>query len=253
VCFVLLLYRVHPVYPIVIAANREERRNRPATPPHEWEGEPRLWAGRDGEAGGTWLGVNEHGLLVGITNRRSDANDPKAPSRGGLCLSALRQPDAAAARALFEKELADRRFNPFNLVVADLDQAWVGTWRGDVHPLDSGSHVIVSRGDVDDPSFPRVRRGHRLVSSINPSELELVPLLHHLAQICTSRTRPDPICRPGGKRGTVSSSLIAVDRAGQLAAYWHADGPPTSVDRYQAIAVPGPESHEPSPLVVASS
>jgi uncharacterized protein with NRDE domain len=226
-CFVLLLYGVHRECPIVIAANREERRDRPATGPHDWNTVPRIWAGRDEVAGGTWLGVNEAGLVVAITNRRAEANDPNAPSRGALCLGALHQPTAAATRDYLNSELAQRQFNPFNLIAVDGQEAWAATWRGEVTPLGAGIHVIVSQGDADDPALPRVRRGRRLARRLEPARLDLPTLLSGLAQICANRTRPDPICRPGGARGTVSSSLIAVDQRGQLAAYWHAPGPPS--------------------------
>jgi hypothetical protein len=193
-----------------------------------WAGSPRLRAGRDVVAGGTWLGANENGLVVAITNRRAQMVDPQAPSRGGLCLGALQQRSVADAHAYATAELARHCFNPFNLLCVDGQEAWVATWQGGVTPLGAGIHVVVSRGDVDDPAVPRVRRGYRLATRIKPATLDLNPLLEELGRICANRTRPDPICRPGGTRGTVSSSLIAVDRWGNLAAYWHADGPPTS-------------------------
>lgn len=227
-CFVLLLHRVHPQYPILLAANREERRDRPSTPPHAWDGSPRIWAGRDELAGGTWLGVSETGMVVAVTNRRASTTDPGAPSRGGLCLGALRQPDIRAARRYVEQALAQWRFNPFNLICADVREAWVASWRGDIRPLDAGVHVVVSQGDIDDDSLPRVRRAHRMVRALDLT-LPLPELLHALGRICADRTRPDPICRPHGPRGTVSSSLIAVNAGGRPVAYWHAEGPPCLV------------------------
>ncbi len=241
-CFVLLLYRVHPEFPIVIAANREEHRARPSKGPHEWDTVPRIWAGRDEVAGGTWLGVNEAGLVVAITNRRAEANDPNAPSRGALCLGALQKPTAAAARDHLNAELAQRGFNPFNLVAVDGQEAWAATWRGDLTPLDAGIHVVVSQGDADDPALPRVRRGRWLTRRLEPAKLELPALLSGLAKVCANRTRPDPICRPGGVRGTVSSSLIAVDQHGRLAAYWHAPGPPSEYPYYpMQLGINAPE------------
>ncbi len=225
-CFVLVLYRVHPEYPIVVAANREERRDRPATPPHAWDTSPRIWAGRDEVAGGTWLGANEMGLVVAITNRRGEGNDPNAPSRGGLCLGALREPSAAAAKEYLARVVARQRFNPFNLIALDGEQAWAANRLGQVTQLDAGIHVIVSQGDVDDSRLARVRRGQRLARGLHAAKLALPELLDGLAGICANQTKPDPICRPGGIRGTVSSSLIALDRQGKLTAYWHAPGPP---------------------------
>jgi hypothetical protein len=225
-CFILLLYQVHPAYPVLLAANREERRDRPATPPHEWPGSPRIWAGRDEVAGGTWLGVNEHGLLVAVTNRRSDGQDPAAPSRGTLCLNALREPTPRKARRYVQEQLAASRFNPFNLLAANVEEAWVGTWRGDSVDLRPGVHVVVSQGDVDDMNLARARRGRRLARQLDLTA-SLPDILEALGRICANQTRPEPICRPGGVRGTVSSSLIALDADGRLAAYLHAGGPPS--------------------------
>ena len=235
-CFVLLAYRVHPEYPIILAANREERRDRPATSPHAWDTTPRIWAGRDEVARGTWLGVNERGLVVAVTNRRSEGNDPTAPSRGGLCFGALLQPNAAAARAYVGDELARHRFNPFNLIAVDQTQAWVATSEAKLTELTAGIHIIVSQGDVDDVRLARVRRGKRLAERLQLPGLALPELLAGLATLCANCTAPDPICRPGGTRGTVSSSIVAVDHASTIAAYWHAPGPPCT-HGYQPISM----------------
>ena len=72
----------------VVAANRDESLGRPAAPPAEVE--PGIVAGRDLEAGGTWLGVNRHGLFVAVTNRGQPARTPESRSRGLLALEALR-------------------------------------------------------------------------------------------------------------------------------------------------------------------
>lgn len=74
--------------PAVVAANRDEYYDRPSAPPSEVE--PGIVAGRDLRAGGTWLGVNRHGLFVALTNRRRPEKRPDSLSRGLLALEALR-------------------------------------------------------------------------------------------------------------------------------------------------------------------
>jgi uncharacterized protein with NRDE domain len=236
VCFILALFGAHPRYPLVIAANRDEARARPSTAPHLWPGAPAIWAGRDDVAGGTWLGVNTAGLVAAITNRVGGPVDPTLPSRGQLCLATLRQPDLPAARATIEADLAVRGYNPFNLLVATGDEGWVTTWRGASRALSHGAHIVTNHGDMDNPSDPAVPRALEVVEQLNVADQELDPLLQALGHLCSDTREPNPICRPEGDRGTVSSSLIALDVNRSIAAYWHADGPPTSHE-YRPIDV----------------
>ena len=73
---------------LTVAANRDEFLGRPSAPPSEIE--PGIFAPQDREAGGTWLGVNRHGLFVAVTNRHEPKRPPNAYSRGRLALDALR-------------------------------------------------------------------------------------------------------------------------------------------------------------------
>jgi uncharacterized protein with NRDE domain len=118
-CLILFSWQTHSEYPLIVAANRDEfyaRRTRPAS----WWGQAvSLLAGRDEEAGGTWLGINRRGRFAVVTNVRApNERNPHATSRGLLVLSALQtsQPmlewlDDCASRA--------HSFNGFNLIVAE--------------------------------------------------------------------------------------------------------------------------------------
>src|SRR6516165_3609603 len=91
--------------PILVLANREELYARPAVGPRLFrrEGEVPAWfGGIDLLAGGTWLGVNEFGLVVAVTNRKKNAPPEQPPSRGWLCRSLLtfRKTASAAAGAM---------------------------------------------------------------------------------------------------------------------------------------------------------
>jgi uncharacterized protein with NRDE domain len=74
--------------PLIAAANRDEALSRPSRPPGEVE--PGIVAGRDLAGGGTWLGVNDRGLFVAVTNRRAPEKTDASYSRGLLALEALR-------------------------------------------------------------------------------------------------------------------------------------------------------------------
>ena len=108
-----------------IAANRDEVLVRPATPPRRWPGEPFV-APRDEVGGGTWLGLNENALFVGVTNRFGAEKDQTRQSRGILVVEALRSHSAAALHATLAA-LAPTRFNAFHLVYTDGVSCFV-TW-----------------------------------------------------------------------------------------------------------------------------
>ena len=84
-CLIVLAYRVHPDYPVIIAANRDEFYNRPALALHRWGQRSSVVAGRDLEGGGTWMGVHPNGRMAALTNyREPGVRIANAPSRGHL-------------------------------------------------------------------------------------------------------------------------------------------------------------------------
>ena len=90
-CLVLIAHRIHPRYPLVLAANRDEFHARPAAPLHWWSDGPPLLAGRDLQAGGTWCGLDSHGRLALVTNYRDPSlPKPQGSSRGALVAAFLR-------------------------------------------------------------------------------------------------------------------------------------------------------------------
>jgi uncharacterized protein with NRDE domain len=90
VCLIALAYKVHPKYPFIIAANRDEFSERPTEPAHFWSDAPHVLAGRDLRAGGTWLGITRTGRFAAVTNYRDLRRPmPQGPSRGALVRQAL--------------------------------------------------------------------------------------------------------------------------------------------------------------------
>ena len=226
-CWIAVLFRVNARYPLIVAANREESRSRPSRAPLRWPGSPAAWAGRDELGGGTWLGVNATGLLAAVTNRPGGRPDPTRRSRGLLCLDTLRCDSPESARAFFVDELSVRSYNPFNLLCASHAEGWVGAWQGDIRDLTPGIHVISNFGDVDDDTIPIVREARGRIASLDLASPDIDELFGGLGSVCAQTDPPLPLCRPGGDYGTVSSSLVAVDAEGAVAAYWHAPGPPS--------------------------
>jgi uncharacterized protein with NRDE domain len=147
VCTLTIAWQTFPDAPVVVAANRDERLDRPADPPRRRESSPTVVAPRDAVAGGTWIGYNDAGLFAGITNRWvADATAER--SRGLLVDDLLREPDARSAADLVERAVAASGYDGFNLVVADRTDAFLFEWDGRLHRtrLDPGVHVVVNTG-----------------------------------------------------------------------------------------------------------
>ena len=126
-CTVVILRRPDHDWPVLMAANRDEMVGRPWDPPgRHWPDRENVVAGIDQLAGGTWMGLNDEGVVAGILNRK-DSLDPDdlLRSRGEIVLEALDHADAAdAADAL--SNLDGGSYRSFNLVVADnRDAFWI--------------------------------------------------------------------------------------------------------------------------------
>lgn len=114
-CTLVVAARVIPQFPLVIVANRDERKGRASSAPSRWQG---FLAPRDEVAGGTWLGINDHGVFVGITNRFLGPRDASRTSRGAIVVEALAGRSAREIHASMAR-LDPNRYNGFHLVYAD--------------------------------------------------------------------------------------------------------------------------------------
>lgn len=154
-CLALLVQDAHPRFAVVLAANRDEHHAREAAPAAWWD---EGWlAGRDLEAGGTWLGVTRGGRYALITNiREPDKRAPGAPSRGRLVtrvLGAATPPGATVAAIVADAGA----YNGFNLIAGDTTAAWWGCNRPPAsRPLARGVHGISNA--VLDAAWPKVAR-----------------------------------------------------------------------------------------------
>ncbi len=105
--------------PVIVASNRDEFYSRKSSSPGVLAREPLVLGGQDLEAGGTWMGVNQRGLWVGIANRLSDTQiGPERRSRGLLCMDLLSKSSCEDALPDLRK-IPEGRYNPFYLIVAD--------------------------------------------------------------------------------------------------------------------------------------
>lgn len=120
-CLIVLAWRAHPDFPLVVAANRDEFHARPADPAAFWTDHPGILAGRDLEARGTWMGVARGGRFAAVTNYRG-AREPSAKhSRGALVTEFLAGNDKPGE---YINGLEKDSYSGFNLLVADQGDLW---------------------------------------------------------------------------------------------------------------------------------
>jgi uncharacterized protein with NRDE domain len=260
VCTLIAYYKVVADYPIVIAANRDEQYSRRAREPHLLHHQPRVYAGRDETAGGTWLGVNEFGLVVGIVNRHSpQPQEPSRRSRGLLCLDLLRQHDANAAKHLLSTEGGGNRYNSFYFFWADHQHAYVA-YNEDgiaIRELQAGRYMLTNSSLIDLAALTPDGLAD-LCTEPRPGSLDSVVDL--LQKVCKSHDEIERVVdAPNEHRGnralcvhasehygTVSSTLLAVGHEFAASRYLHAEGAPcqTSYRDFSGLfAEPSGASH----------
>ena len=241
VCTLALYFNVFDDLPLLVAANRDEHFDRPSAPPAVIAGDPSIVAGRDLRVGGTWLGVNEHGLLVGILNRRQNNNGqtlPAARSRGLLCMDLLQRRSVAEGCEFIDSHRAV--YNPFTLIFADRHSAGVAFNNHEpiiiTKRLDAGLHVFSSAAELDLNSAKADRAHPRFAqlkdfASLGATDLQdwIAPLRAVLADHSLQDGSQDPgdaICVHREATGTVSSSVVALTAARSSFETYFCPGPP---------------------------
>ena len=241
-CTLILLHRPGHPWPLLVAANRDERLDRPWDPPAEhWPG---LTGGRDRTGGGTWMALNRHGVMAAVLNRVGSLGPaPGKRSRGELPLLALAAPTAAAAAARAWDAAA---YRPFNMVLADRHGGWFLAGLGEGRPvataLPPGLSMITAH-PPNDLASPRVARHLPRWQGAPPPETPddwgAWPGL--LADPGGSPAEALNV-PPRGGFGTVCASLLAL---GETARWDFADGPPAQA-RFSPVALPPRRCYSPA-------
>jgi uncharacterized protein with NRDE domain len=236
-----------PSIPLLVAANRDEFLDRPTADPRQLSADPWVVGGQDLSAGGTWFGVNDAGLVVGLLNRRrAGGPDVNLRSRGLLTLSILQQRGLTEARGLLAAE-DGAAYNAFNLLVADHTAAHVATNHGggmQLTQLDPGVHLLTNL-ELNDPTCPRIAKSSERFRAVELAgtrdAVALLPALRTILSDHSTALDPraeviDTLCVHLPGYGTRSSSIVAADAAGRLR-YWHAPGPPCRTE-YAEVSLP---------------
>ncbi len=231
-CLLLVVVRVKPGYPLILAANRDEYYTRPTAAADFWPENPDLLAGRDLKAGGTWLGITRTGRLAALTNYRDpSAHKDPAPSRGELVTRFLTGPHRPLNFIHTLKPTADR-YNGFNLVVGDLAGGlyWFSNRSSQMQKLSPGIHGL-SNHLLDTP-WPKVDKSKAALAALLAQDS--LPPPESFFELLSDRTPaapeqlPDtgvgekwerilsPIFITSPNYGTRSSTLIFIDAAGHV-------------------------------------
>jgi uncharacterized protein with NRDE domain len=233
-CLVALAIDENRRFPLVLATNRDEFFDRPAARMGWWtpaEGGPEILAGRDLQAGGTWLGLTASGRLALVTNvRRPQSDDPTAPSRGGIVPHWLRT-EMRADQFWMQTSLSG--YAPFNLIAADFrrgDCFWASNDQAIPRRIERGIFGLSNAG-LDTP-WPKVvtlkeRLGEALrhADSVDALSSQLFTALadralapeDQLPSTGISRERerllsPAFIRTPDGSYGTRCSTVIITEK-----------------------------------------
>ena len=233
-CLVLLSFQVHPESRVILAGNRDEFKNRLAEPPAKMNDSPAIFAGRDLQAGGTWMGRSSTGMMAALTNRRSQKPVPENPlTRGEIVMELLRQnTPEEASRWLSAQPIA--RYRPFNVLFGNTEQFFYFSSEEATDPVSlAPGNYALSNSFLDDRSWPKVDRSLQFLSE--HSHLPLAEYLTELKQFLGDTTPPDELDSEGGGLevhgvlgavfirntgyGTVSSSIFTTAPGEEMYAF----------------------------------
>ncbi|GAB4180263.1 MAG: NRDE family protein [Rhodocyclaceae bacterium] len=228
-CLILMAWRAHPDFPLVVAANRDEYYARPSAAAGFWSDAPGILAGRDLQAGGTWLGVTREGRFAALTNFRDPSHvRSDAPSRGILVSEYLRSQSGPEAFLAGLAAIAPA-YNGFNLLAADARSAACYSNRED-RPRRLGAGIYGLSNHLLDTPWPKVARAKSALARA----LDTLPERERFFDLLLDRAPvpDDELPRTGvsmewerllsaafvhsASYGTRSSTVVVLDKAGHL-------------------------------------
>lgn len=223
-----IVYHLVPEAPILVAYNREEPLDRICPAPSIQSGKPRILASIDQHTGGTYLGMNQDGLFVGVVRRKKYDTPMNARSRGALAREMLKCNSAQQAVDLALEELHTGQYGGANFCVADPDAGWVvhSGNETDVAELEQGLCIVGDR-DMNDHRDERAQMAQRLLTlqTLDSPVKFLAIASKVLARSPTGPGRPGMVVKEKGY-GTVSSTLISLGKKPRDAIYQYSNGSP---------------------------
>lgn len=215
-CLIILAHRAHRDFPLLVAANRDEFHARPTAGAAFWKAHPDLLAGRDLEAGGTWMGVTRQGRFAAVTNFRDPARTERAPrSRGELPLAWLAG-DARTPRDCLRAIAAQGgQYAGFNLLLGDGEALWYYSNAGNDNPRPLAPGIYgLSNASLDTP-WPKVTLGKSRMAALLEQPVNHANLLATVAD--RQLARPEAL-HPSGlgedMDQVLSAQFIRTERYG---------------------------------------
>lgn len=179
-CLILLAWQVHPEYPFIVAANRDEFFVRPTKEADFWPEAPQVLAGRDLQGGGTWMGVTRNAHFAALTNYRNPTQNQPLPSRGAL-VSDFLTGNEPPENYLTRLAASGIHYNGYNLLLGDGQSLWwASNVSGEQKKLAPGIYGISNA--LLDTLWPKVGAGKTaLMQALNdlPSDQTLFELLQN--------------------------------------------------------------------------
>jgi len=252
---VILLWRPGHSWPLLIAANRDERLDRAWDPPGtHWPGKPGLIGGRDRSGGGSWMAM-QHGVVAAVLNRPGSLGPESGKrSRGELPLLAAGAASAEHGAAAIAA-LDAAQWRPFNMVVADRHGAHFlrgpGAGRPEVVALPPGITMVTAQ-DPNDLASPRTRRHlprFRAAPPPDPDQDDWRSWETLLADAGTGEAGiAEALCIPPVQGfGTVCASLVALGAQG--ARHWRFCPAPPGSMAFAALSLPPRHGDPTHPLL----
>jgi len=226
-CLILFAWQAHPRYSLIVAANRDEFHNRPTEAAHWWADENGLLAGRDLQAGGTWMGVSRNGRFAAVTNYR-EPPEPELPlerSRGQLVRDYLTG-DASAAEFAWRLNGTNHRYQGFCLLLGDHEDLICASNRME-EPVSVAPGIHALSNHLLDTGWPKARHGRqRLEALLDADHMDAYGLLDIMAdrmlvpgeepEEFDLRLAPERLTRiafvVSPEYGTRSSTVLLLDR-----------------------------------------
>ena len=229
-CILFIAVKQHPDHPLIIAANRDEFHARMTSPSHSWHDKPEMFAGRDEQAGGTWMGIHGSGRIAALTNIRAPQRERMdVKTRGELVVNALETNDDTAFLTTLRNTAND--YNGYNLVYGSATELSVFNSHSlEHHPLTQGVYGL-SNASLNTP-WPKVQMGvkslNRACQQSGQLDVEDLFSILHNRETASDEDLPDTgIAKPWEKMlssificsadyGTRSSTILTVNNAGKI-------------------------------------